>query len=351
MLLTAAIISAAPHGGQAAPPELEVKTLMKNHVQGMAVDTAASCYYLSFTTSLLKVDYEGNVLASVDSINGHLGAMTFDPAERILYASLECKDDEIGRGVAKSLQAEAVAKGESRFYIAAVKVDALDRMGVPMSEAIDLHEIREAVADYGKRYGAAGIDGVTIAPRIGRKNGPARLYVAYGVYGDTTRTDNDHQILLEFKPGKFSRHEAKYFIYTGNTTYGVQNLAYDPATRNIFMAVYRGKKSKFPNFSLFAVPVDQKPVKGVLKGLESDGKHKELKLWQEAGIVSEVPGIRGWYFSGATTGFCTVGNGVWYNSTPLRKGPGAQTAIVRRLHWAGGTGDNPFVVENSRPGR
>ncbi|WP_374935973.1 hypothetical protein [Streptomyces sp. SM10] len=43
------------------------------------------------------------------------------------------------------------------------------------------------------------------------------------------------------------------FVRTGNTTYGVQNLRYDPYTRNWFTAVYKGKKDGFPNYSLFTV--------------------------------------------------------------------------------------------------
>ena len=75
IVMLAAVLSA---GAQALPSRFEVKIKSKDHVQGMAVDTAARCFYLSFTTSLVKVDYEGNVLAKVDSINGHLGAMFWE---------------------------------------------------------------------------------------------------------------------------------------------------------------------------------------------------------------------------------------------------------------------------------
>lgn len=343
IVMLAAVLSA---GAQALPSRFEVKIKSKDHVQGMAVDTAARCFYLSFTTSVVKVDYEGNVLAKVDSINGHLGAMTFDASARKLYASLECKDDEIGRGIARNLGTEAFTRDQARFYVAVVDVDRM---------AMQTYEVAEAIADYKTKYGCSGIDGVTIAPQIGKKNGKPRLYVAYGIYGDISRRDNDHQILLEykldaFKPGVAApKASAKYFVFTGNTTWGVQNLCYDPGTGCIFMASYAGKKPEFPNYSLFAVPVNQKPEKKVLRGLEDDGEHLSLALWQQ-GLLSTVKGVRGWRFSDACTGICTLGDGTWFISTPLKLRRGYQTATVRQLKWKGGPQENPFeqVADNSR---
>ena len=58
----------------------------KQHVQGIAYDAEADCMYMSFTSRFLKVDMQGNILASIDRIQGHLGAMTFDPKDRKVYA-------------------------------------------------------------------------------------------------------------------------------------------------------------------------------------------------------------------------------------------------------------------------
>ena len=323
---------------QSLPTKLEVKIKSKDHVQGMAIDTLARCFYLSFTTSMVKVDYEGNVLASIDSINGHLGAMTFDAASRKLYASLECKDDVIGQGIAKHLGKETFT--QSKFYIMVFDVNG----SAPVVEG--QWEVTEAINDYKVRYGCSGIDGVTIAPQIGKKKGKPRLYVAYGIYGDISRRDNDHQILLEykldqFKSGNTPKASAKYFVFTGNTNWGVQNLCYDPKTGCIFMACYAGKKPEYPNFSLFAVPVMQKPVKKILRGLEEDGEHLSLALWQQ-GLLGNVKGLRGWRFGDATTGVCTLGDGTWFVSTPLKLKKGFQTATIRQLHWKGGPQENPF---------
>ena len=68
--------------------------------------------------------------------------------------------------------------------------------------------LREVVDDYyGKdtnrgrdvehRYGCSGIDGIMFAPKPG-KGGKRLLHVAYGVYGDLSRTDNDHQVILAY---------------------------------------------------------------------------------------------------------------------------------------------------------
>ena len=334
-ILLATLAICLNSAAQALPSGFKVEYRSRDHVQGVAIDTAAHCFYLSFTTSLVKTDYEGNVLASIDSINGHLGGMTFDAASRRLYASLECKDDEIGRGIARHLGVEAYTQAESRFYIAAVDVDRME---------ISRYEVAEVLRDYKTRYGCSGIDGVTIAPQIGKKHGKPRLYVAYGIYSDISRRDNDHQILLEFKLRNFRKGvsapkpSAKYFIYTGNTSWGVQNLCYDACTGCIFMASYAGKKPDFPNYRLFAVPVAQKPVKKVLKGLEGDGRHLSLALWQQG----SVEGVRGWRFGDASTGFCNLGNGTWYVSTPKKLGGGWQTAKVRRWQWNGGKGEVPF---------
>ncbi len=95
-----------------------------SHVQGLALDEKAGRMYFSFTTSFVKTDLEGRVLGSIDRIQGHLGAMTFDPRERKVYATLECKDDVIGASLS------AFAKGRSMFYVAIIDVDRIDRIGM-----------------------------------------------------------------------------------------------------------------------------------------------------------------------------------------------------------------------------
>ena len=311
------------------PRKVSVGGNMVQHVQGMAIDREKGCLYLSFTNCFLKTDYEGNILASIDSINGHLGAMTFDARRRMVYASLECKDDEIGRDISKNLGAREYTQAESVFYIAEIDVDRW---------TMKRHEVAEATRDYKKKYGCSGIDGVAVAPAIGGKKG-SRLYVAYGIYGDISRTDNDHQVILEYRLRRLGKPVKKYFVYTGNTNWGVQNMAYDPLTGNLFLAVYKGKKPGFPNYDLYAVPVNQKPQSRVLKGLEDDGPHLSLEL-AAMGVKDPVTGLRGWRFPYGSTGFCTVGDGWWLfaQKTGKKKKQGCRVVLYR---WTGNP-SNPF---------
>ena len=187
----------------------------RHHVQGIAFDKAAGMMYLSFTTSFVKTDFEGNVVGSINRIQGHLGAMTFNPADRKVYASLECKDDVIGKGLS------SFAKGRSMFYIAIIDVDKVTEVGMDSedNDAFRIVCVKDATRDYHMTgfadkeyehfYGCSGIDGVTIAPKLGKKGGKNYLYVAYGIYGDLGRNDNNHQVLLRYDIRKLNEYAGK----------------------------------------------------------------------------------------------------------------------------------------------
>lgn len=331
----------------------------KGHVQGIALDREKGYMYLSFTTRFIKTDLAGNVIGSIDRVQGHLGAMTLGPDGRV-WASLECKDDAIGAGVAKNLGIEKLSREQSVFYVAIIDVDKIDRTGMdPEKDGVMTTVcIREAGREYQSgKYGCSGIDGITFAPAFGKKDGKMYLYVAYGVYSDLERTDNDHQVLLRYDVKDWGRYETpvvfgevpvngpekpgrKYFVYTGNTNWGVQNMAYDRYTGRIFMAVYKGKKAEFPNYSLFSVDVDQKPFKAALKGC---GKDKGLQVrLSEDGLRDEATGIRGWNFKWGSTGMCPLGDGTWYLSENGKdKASGIQYCNAHFYTWTGNA-ENPF---------
>lgn len=91
----------------------------------------------------------------------------------------------------------------------------------------------------------------------------------------------------------------KYFIYTGNTNWGVQNLAYDREYGDFFMAVYKGKKPQYPNYDLYAFSIDQKPSKAALEGVPYwKKKERQLKLDDSMGQCDEATGIHGCVSSG-----------------------------------------------------
>lgn len=69
------------------------------HVQGIAYDGKAGCMYMSFTSRFVKTDLNGNILASIDRIQGHLGAMTFDPVGRRCMLLWNVRMMKSGRGL------------------------------------------------------------------------------------------------------------------------------------------------------------------------------------------------------------------------------------------------------------
>jgi hypothetical protein len=291
----------------------------KLHIQGLALDKKEKCLYCSFTSAFFKCDLEGNVIGSVTGINGHLGAMTYEPKSKKVYASLEIKDDEIGRGVSDALGAERHEKAASRFYVAEIDVRKIDRLEVPFEEAMTLHPIEEVAKDYldtvevngvtlEHKYGCSGMDGVAIAPGFGAKGKEKFLYVAYGVYGDTTRVDNDYNILLCFKMDNLAKPVHKYFVKTGNTRYGVQNMTYDADSERLYLAVYKGSKSQYPNYSLFSLDIHQKPFMGKLENVP-----------YEENEVEQVSVTEGSFFKWGSTGLYSFGDGRWYISKNGKK--------------------------------
>jgi len=289
--------------------------MQPGHVQGIAYDESTGNTYMSFTTNFLVVDRSGNIVSSVNRIHGHLGAMTFDPVSRKVYASLECKDDVIGAPISNKLGLEHYA--QSAFYVTEIDVDKITSLNVPMDSVMVRHEIIPANEDYnaevtvdGKtlkhRYGCSGIDGVTIAPGFGGKKGQY-LYVAYGVYSDTTRADNDYQILLQYKLDDITKPVKQIFVKTGNTSFGVQNLAYDSFSGKMILAVYKGKKSQYHNYSHFALDMSSKLKKSRLDNVP----YTKGKVW-----TAEVD--KAWDYKFGSCGLCPLGDGWWYMAEPSK---------------------------------
>ncbi len=331
------------------------------HVQGIAVDLERGHVWFSFTTSLLKTDMAGNLLASVEGMTGHLGCMSVNPEDGRLYASIEYKHDAIGKGILDKLDGRQ-NDDATGFYIAVFDLDKIDRIGMDAERdgVMQTVYIKEAVDDYHARvvnggrewehrHGCSGIDGVTFAPAIGRSDGRYYLYVAYGIYGDKERTDNDYQVILAYDVRNWSRYEQplspqnlhksgprrplhKYFVYTGNTSWGIQNLAYDASTGNMYAAVYRGKKPSYPNYSLFAIDTSVKPRRETLKGYDPAVRGEVLSL-VEAGLHHEASGTRGYDFKWGATGLCPIGDGYFYIShnavTPDKKHQSSRLRLYR----------------------
>ena len=358
LLLAACVAPIQPEAPtKAALPPLTQNggTWPTSHVQGIAVDVRGGYIYYSFTTLLAKYDFSGRLIGTLVGWTGHLGDLDFNPGDGRVYGSLEYKKDR-------------------SFYIAVVDVSRLNQIGVDAAQSdifrtIYLPEVTRDYAadmngdgvfdgDVGKtpdhRYGCSGIDGVSFGPAFGRTDGPRLLTVAYGIYANTERTDNDHQVLLQYDIAGWARYErplteaaphhsgpadvhGKYFVYTGNTTYGVQNLAYADVRQRWFMGVYKGTKPAFPNYLLFAVDARTQPKLGDLIGVPGSGgrgtEQGRLLALAADGLEDAATGIRGWNQK-ADVGIQPIGNGLFYlcvNSGPRRQ----QTADLTLHRWTG----------------
>ena len=376
-LIAPLLLTACPSGGNRADaPDLDKlpRTILSGnqgpfHVQGIAVDLERGYIYFSFTTKLLKMDLAGNLIGSVDGLTGHLGCLTMNPADGRVYGSLEYKDDAIGKGIRKTLEGESEGVDQTGFYIAVFDVERIVRpdMDAEKDQVMTTVYVKEAVDDYfaeavnggrtvAHRFGCSGIDGVTFAPRFGSGEAGDYLYVAYGIYGDTLRTDNDYQVLLAYDTKDWKRYEQpllqsaphksgpaapdrKYFVRTGNTSYGIQNLAYDPASGNLYAAVYKGKKTQYPNWSLFVIDGSKPARKEFLQGFDTPTEGEVLSL-VEAG--NPDGGIGGWNFKWGSTGLCPLGGGYFYISENARsKETRQQSSTVRLYEWTGDA-ETPF---------
>ena len=284
-----------------------------SHLQGIAYDPVEKHLYLSFTTCLLKADLTGRVLARVDGIVGHLGCIAWNEKERRVYASLEYKRDAIGRGIFQNLgiSGEDVRDG---FYMARFDVDKITRPHMDAADGVmDAVFLQEVYDDYtapGHRYGCSGIDGCTFA-------GDGSLYVAYGIYDDVSRRDNDAQVLLRYDVSGWDAYaqpldqramhrsgpaatDGKHFLHTGNTEYGIQNLEYDASLGAMIAAVYPGKKPQYPNYDLFFIDSDT------------------LTLTDFAGHSDHR--FCGSHFPYGTEGLCSLGDGYFYIGRDMREG-------------------------------
>ncbi len=332
-----------------------------SHVQGVAIDAERGYMYWSFTQMLVKTDLDGNVVGTVTGLTGHLGDLDVNPKDGRVYGSLEYKAEEA-------------------FYIAIFDVDAIDRVGMDaegdgVMTAVHLDEV---VADFtadmdgngvfdgdtantpDHRYGSSGIDGVAFGPAFGKTGGKNRLVVAYGIYTNTSRTDNDHQVLLSYDVTRWRKyeqpldqdaphrsgpaaHDGKYFVFTGNTHFGVQNLEYDPYTRDWLMAVYDGRKPAYPNYSFFRLDGETAPRTGLIRGQATPETGQLLEL-EQGGLHHPASGTFGYEFHG-NYGIVALGDGYYYvaeGKRVERDGAVLQDGDVYLYRW---TGETPAPFE------
>ncbi|MFF5880849.1 hypothetical protein ACIQ9M_09250 [Streptomyces californicus] len=354
------------------PASVDGGAWKSGHLQGTAIDRSTGHMYFSFTDLLVKTDLAGRPVGSVTGFTGHLGDLDVDPRDGRVYGSLEYK-------------------AAQAFYIAVFDGSRITRMNMDARTAgvVSTVHLREVVRDYtadmdgdgvfdgdtagtaDHRYGCSGIDGIAFGPDLEGRGG-SRLTVAYGVYANTARTDNDHQVLLQYDVRDWARYErplgegashtsgprspdGKFFVYTGNTRYGVQNLEYDGYSGNWLMAVYRGGKAAFPNYSLYVVDGSKPARRGVVRGQPRPETGRIVSLLPR-GLHHGPSGVYG-YESGGQYGLVSLDDGRFYVAEAGTVDSGGTTlqtgrAVLRR--WTGATPD-PFAEAGastaSRPGR
>jgi formylglycine-generating enzyme required for sulfatase activity len=249
------------------------------HIQGFAFDQRSQCLYLSTTTAIVKMALDGTVLGSVVGFKGHVGQVVLDTVTRKVYATLEALDDDLCNGMAAFAGYELFTRATAAVYIVEVDMDKITRLDIPEQEIVVKHGLAAPLADYkaevtvvGKRYehryGVCGIDALAIGPTIGAPSDGGRyLYVSCAITLDTVRTDNDYNILLCYPLGDFRQPAHSYFIHTGNTAYGVQNMVWDAFRQRLHLFVYPGKKSAYPNYNVSSIDVTQPSLYAPLQGV------------------------------------------------------------------------------------
>ena len=341
------LFAATPY--EQLPSEIFSGEWRAGHVQGIAVDTNREYIYFSFTTMLVKMDMQGKVVGTVTGLFGHLGSIEFNDADGRLYGSLEYKNDSIGKGILA--QEKIDRQWDTAFYVAIFDVNKIVREN--MSAEKDgimttvylptvYQDFMAKVESNGKtlehRYGCSGFDGITFGPKFGKSDGKYYLTIAYGIYSDTERGDNDHQVLLQYDTKNWAKYEqplsqdnmhksgpskpaGRYFVYTGNRNWGVQNMEYD-ATRNFwFLATYTGPKDDFSNFTLMAVDGNIAPKKEPLVGVEYCKKGNTLTISGRGMVDPNHHSIHGWYFDNASVGIHALGDNYFYISHAKKNKP------------------------------
>ena len=329
----------------ALPKTIDSGTYKAGHCQGIAVDVKKGFIYYSFTTMLIKTDLDGNFIGSVNGLLGHLGCITMGD-DGLVYGSLEYKNDVIGRGIIQSLGGGIEIP--DRFYMVMFDVDKIDRADMNSADVMRAAYLDEVTSDYlakvtladgtviDHKHGCSGIDGTALGPDFGAPADSRKyIFVTYGVYSDTGREYNDYQVILKYDVDELKENSAvlcqdnmhnvgpapraKYFAYTGNTTYGVQNFEYDPHTEKYWMAVYAGNKSGFRNPPMFAldakIPAKCEELKGVYPRMTGEV------------LMLDSHGTDGYTFPHGSTGFAAIGGGYYYVSHHGRNDNGSYTNV------------------------
>lgn len=328
------------------------------HCQGMAIDQKNGYVYYSFTNTFVKCDFEGNAIGSITGIEGHLGDICFNEKDGKVYASLN-------------------PEGKKALYLAIIDVNNLKEMNTDavkgnLIRTVHLTHVWEDFKakvknngkTYNRRYGVSGTDAMCFGPSFETGKG-YYLTISCGTTPQIDRTDNDYQVLVQYdvtswwsKYGQPLRYDkvhhigpkeihGKFFVYTGNTYYGVQTMTYFDELNLWFLNVYVTRKDNFPKYNLFIVDGDIKPQEKALKGQEKKDIQKVLTLYQDGNLDNET-GIYGWKTAEGSRGMEYLFNGLFYVIHPYKTWYGKQTAVAYLYVWEPSKAD-PFTIAAGVP--
>ncbi len=263
-------------------------TGFKGHLQGFVTDSDLKYFYASFTHDLVKVDIDtGEIVGRISNFWGHLGDLTYYDGK--LYSAMSYDGD---------------------FWICVFECDKLvgeincrtDEKAKEVMTQIhqaEPYKDRYATDDEGnvmRNYGVSGTGNLT----IGRApdTGDICLMVGYSIKEDTDEVDDDHdyQVLTQYNLNSFLEPDGnggtqiiekyrdfyntmsyerlecdnKYFVYTGNTAYGIQVLEYDSETNQYVCGMYPGTRPEFTRFYMYHITCNYE-----YKKLEYLGKNAE----------------------------------------------------------------------------
>ncbi len=312
------------------------------HCQGIAVDKMKGYIYYSYTTAFVKCDFSGNVVGTIKKIRGHLGDICFNEADGKVYGSYN-------------------PPGKKAMYTAIINVDELDEINLDavksgLISTVHLSEVYEYYTGqvtvdgktYQRRYGVSGSDGICFGPSMQTGKGNY-LTVACGITPQPARTDNDHQIILQYDVSSWSslarplsykeyhhsgpaRADGEYFLFTGNTNFGIQTMTYFDELNVWLLNVYPATKSGYKKYTLYVVDGDVKPYMGVVAGQPEEEQKLMLTLYND-GDVDKKNGTRGWFSEFGNLGIEYMGGGLFYIIHPFMTWYGTETAVAYLYVW------------------
>mgnify|MGYP001102148440 CR=1 FL=1 len=327
------------------PEKIENSFTASGHVQGIAIDYDRKYIYYTFADKFVKTDILGNVVGWFDGYQGHLGDCTYNVRDGKVYASLYCRKGEYGW------------TAKSTSYIAVIDVDKIVKadMDAYRDEIMKTVYLQAFLDDYyqdldgngvvsdnytsdDRKYGVVGIDGICFGPKFGEKGGKQYLTIAYAIAKCESRIDNDYQVFLQYDVDDWYRYgeslnvmsphkngpkelDGKYFLYTGNTDFGIQTMDYDEKNNFWVCVAYNYKKASdglkkdFDHDGIgdttFLIDNSVKPKKELLKGQPEDTYGNVLSFVRK-GRYNDKADIYSWCFWIGNTGIVFLGNDLYY---------------------------------------